>query len=158
MCFCHHHLEETKDLIDEYHSLMGFGPIARISSANLLISAANLSPSAADTKTIFTRRSSSPSCSISFFVKRTRLSAPRLPVLKAQSPGWQPTTNTPSAPSCSAFRMKLMSSLAVHGILMILLEASYCSFIVPARSLAAYMHCMKNYFSSRFLAARIASL
>jgi hypothetical protein len=30
----------------------------------------------------------------------------------------------------------------VHGILMILLEASYCSFIVPAKSDAAYMHCM----------------
>jgi hypothetical protein len=158
MCFCHHHLEETKDLIDEYHSLMGFGPIARISSANLLISAANLSPSAALTNTIFTRRSSRPSCSISFFVNLTRRSAPRLPVLKAQSPGWQPTTSTPSAPSCSALSMKLMSSLAVQGMRMILELMSYCSFIVPARSDAAYMHCMKNYFSSRSLAARIASL
>jgi hypothetical protein len=39
-------------------------------------------------------------------------------------------------------RMKLISSLAVHGILIILALTSYCNFIVPAKSAAAYMHCI----------------
>jgi len=124
------------------YSRMGLGPIFRISSAKSLTSFANRSPSAALTKTIFTLPSSKPNCWISFFAKRTLRSAPKFPVLNAQSPGWHPTIRTPSAPSCRAFRMKLMSSLAVHGIRMILLVTSYCNFIVPARSEAAYIHCI----------------
>jgi hypothetical protein len=125
------------------YSLMGLGPIFLTSSANLVTSVANLSPSAADTNTIFTLSSFSPSWPTSFLANLTRLSAPKFPVLYAQSPGWHPTISTPSAPSCSALRMKLMSSLAVHGMRMILADVSYCSFMVPARSAAAYMHCIQ---------------